>query len=439
MDSRIGPYSGRMTDFGSVVQWVTDSAAQLPTALVWGLGFAFSVLESGLGLGFFVPGETVVTILAATFDSIGPVLVMLVAVAIGGSLGDHVGYTVGRRLGPRLRETRLIRKLGQHNWDRAVGVIERRGAIAVFLTRLVPVVRTLTPAAAGVGRVPYRQFLPASLLGAFTWSALYVGIGFLVRSSLDVVQEYLGAGGWIVLGIVLIGAVVALVVRIARKRAPADDPRAVIGDGADAGTMPPTAGVVGTLRYRLFQQDEWRTIPNAVSAVRILLLPVFGALLVGRVYWAAIVVLLLVFISDFVDGFVARRFHMTSALGAWLDPVADRLTVVIVGFSFVAAQIVPWQTVAILLIPDVLMGIWALVAFNGAPDVKVAFIGKIRTTLLFVGLFSMLVGFAIPSAYKVLVGAGFVLYLLGIIGHYMAMTHNARGMLALWQKERAAA
>lgn len=427
-----------MQDFGDFIQWLTDSASQLPTTLVWGLGFAFAFLESGLGLGFFVPGETVVTILAATFESVPAVLVMLVVVAVGGSLGDHVGYTIGRRIGPRMRETKLIQKLGTKNWDRAVGVLEKRGALAVFLTRLVPVVRTLTPAAAGVAQVPYLAFLPASLLGALTWSTLYVGIGYLVRSSLDVIQKYLGSAGWLVLGAVLVVAVIVIIVRIVQKRAPADDQRAVIGNGAEAGTMPPAKGVIGSLRYRLFQQDEWRTIPNAVSAVRILLLPVFGILLVLEHYWASIVVLLVVFLSDFVDGFVARRFHMTSVLGAWLDPVADRLTVLIVGVSFVAAQIVPWQTVVILLIPDVLMGIWAVAAFNGAPDVKVSFIGKVRTTLLFVGLFLMLVGMAVPSVYRVFVGVGFVLFLLGIIGHYMAMTHNARGMLGLWQRSRAA-
>ena len=85
---------------------------------------------------------------------------------------------------------------------------------------------------------------------------------------------------------------------------------------------------------RLFRTDEWRTIPNAITAVRLLLLPVFVVLVVGAHYWSSLVVIAVVFATDFLDGFVARRTGAVSELGKWLDPVADRLTVIAVVAAF---------------------------------------------------------------------------------------------------------
>lgn len=120
-----------------------------------------------------------------------------------------------------MRETKIIRKLGVAKWDRAVEVLERRGAAAVFLTRLLPVVRTLTPVAAGVAKVPYRSFLPASLAGAATWSGLFVGLGYLVRTSLEATQKYIGAFGWALLGVfIIVGAIVLIRQRINKAKLP---------------------------------------------------------------------------------------------------------------------------------------------------------------------------------------------------------------------------
>lgn len=147
------------------------------TAVTLGLGLALAFAESGLGLGMLLPGETAVVVLAARLDAPTDLLLLGVAVAVGASLGDHVGYVLGRRHGDALRETRAVRRLGRHHLDRAMDLLHRRGAVAVLLTRLVPVVRTLTPAAAGAAGLEYRRFVVASLAGSGLWSATYVGGG----------------------------------------------------------------------------------------------------------------------------------------------------------------------------------------------------------------------------------------------------------------------
>ncbi|ROS51353.1 CDP-alcohol phosphatidyltransferase family protein [Frigoribacterium sp. PhB24] len=476
-----------------IIGWITDVGSSLPTPLVWALGALFSFTESGLGLGVFVPGETIVLLLAATFDSPWPAVAFFVSVAIGGSLGDHVGYLLGRRFGTGFRDTRVIRKIGVDSWDRAVAVLERRGAAAVFLTRLVPVVRTLTPAAAGVAKVPYRSFLPASFGGALTWAAVYVGIGFLLRSSLEAAQRYLGQfSSWALVGAAVIVAIVFVVRLVRRRRAAAADgvagastgavdetvaadDRAARADEAQAETSdeearaddrgpvssvvhaaghavadPVVAGAsasgefitghlssrrLGALRHRLFEVDDWRTVPNAITAARLLLLPVFAGLLVAELWWPALVVIGVVFATDWLDGFVARRTDSVSVLGSWLDPVADRLTVVVVAVAFATADVFGWQEAVLLLVPDVLLAVGAVLAFRGDPAVPVWWAGRLRTGLCFVGLAVLLLGVALAGPeWTSVIGVGYLVFLVGLVFHYVSAVHYARVMLVRWQR-----
>ncbi|MBQ1729399.1 MAG: CDP-alcohol phosphatidyltransferase family protein, partial [Oscillospiraceae bacterium] len=69
---------------------------------------------------------------------------------------------------------------------------------------------------------------------------------------------------------------------------------------------------------------DWKTIPNCMSYFRIVLIPVFVILYVNGWYRSAAVVIVISWFSDVADGFVARRFNMTSELGKVLDPVADK-------------------------------------------------------------------------------------------------------------------
>ena len=417
-----------------IIGWVNDAATTLPDPLIWLLGLLFTTAESGLWLGLVVPGEPVVLLLAAMLDSAPGALVLFLAVALGGSLGDQLGYLLGRRSGGRLRDSAIVRRLGVHGWDRAVEALERRGAQAVFLTRLVPVLRCLTPTAAGVARVPYRSFLAASLLGSLLWSAVYVGVGSLVRATLDTVRQYLGATGWALLFALVVVVTVIAIVRFRRGAA-------IPGDEAMIPVTLHEKTPLARLRTQLFSDDDWRNLPNAITAGRIVLLPVFAALVITGSYWAALVVGAVVFLSDVADGQIARRMGTVSALGTWLDGVADRLTVVVVAASFAIAQIIPWQVFVVMIVPDLLLAFVAVVAFRGTPEVPVSIAGKIRTVFLFVGFFALLIGLALgggdpaSALYRVFGGVGFVAILLGLLGHFVAATQYARRMVVTWQRQ----
>ena len=185
------------------------------TGALWSLGIGFSLAfaESGLGLGMVMPGETAIVVLASTMASTTGLVLLGVAVAIGASLGDHVGYLIGRRYGDALGETRAVRRLGRQHYDRATDLLRRRGGTAVLMTRLVPVVRTLTPAAAGASGLEYRRFAVASVSGSALWATAYVGGGSAVAAVTSATSDLLGRASWLVLVLLALAVVPVLLVR----------------------------------------------------------------------------------------------------------------------------------------------------------------------------------------------------------------------------------
>lgn len=216
------------------MEWVTEwvrGLSDLPFPLLLAVAGVLAFAESGLGVGSVVPGETAVVILGAASADPARYPAMLLVVALGVTAGDHVGYWLGRSNGERMRETRAVRRLGVRHWDRATAALRRYGAAAVFVTRLVPVVRTLTPAAAGVAGVPYRRFLLASLAGSLLWSAVFVSLGAFAGASASRLEQLLGWGAWVLFGLAAAVAAAVLLVRRRTRRTrteapePTRDPR----------------------------------------------------------------------------------------------------------------------------------------------------------------------------------------------------------------------
>jgi len=176
-------------------------------------------LESALGLGVLVPGELGVLILGAAASTPVQALLALTVVSAAASAADHVGYAVGRRWGPSLRGTRLVRRLGTDHWDRAGSLLRRRGASALVVSRLLPLVRTLTPAAAGAARIRYRRFLVGSAAGTVLWAAGWLAAGTVAGRALPQVADSLGRVGWVVLAGLVVAAGVVVLWRRARRRA----------------------------------------------------------------------------------------------------------------------------------------------------------------------------------------------------------------------------
>ncbi|GAB3732148.1 DedA family protein [Amycolatopsis oliviviridis] len=197
-----------------LLNWLQGLPEPGLVAATGGLVFA----ECTIGLGFIAPGESGLLVAATTATSVSRFLTLWAVVTVCAALGDSLGYAIGKRFGPRLRETKLIRKYGLDAWDKATGVLERRGAWAVFFARFLPVIRTLTPAASGTSGLPFRKFLPAAAAGAACWSAIHIGIGAALGEAAKKVEGALNTGGLVIVG-VLVGVAVFFLLRYKKKKA----------------------------------------------------------------------------------------------------------------------------------------------------------------------------------------------------------------------------
>lgn len=160
----------------------------LLTPLLYSLGSAALALlmavvfaESGLLIGFFLPGDSLLFLAGALVAShvIGlPIWVLTAGVFVAAALGDQVGYLIGRRFGPRLFSRPDSRLFSAANADRAQAFFVAHGPKAVILARFVPVVRTFVPATAGVGQMDRRRFTAYNLIGAATWSIAIIAAGY---------------------------------------------------------------------------------------------------------------------------------------------------------------------------------------------------------------------------------------------------------------------
>jgi membrane-associated protein len=197
-----------------VLEWLRDLPAPAMYAATGGLVLA----ECTVGLGFIAPGEGGLLLASAVLVTDFPKgLLLWLVVTVCAGIGDSIGYAIGRRFGPSLRETKLIQKYGVDGWDKATGILRKRGAWAVFFARFLPVVRTLTPAAAGTSQLPYRKFLPAVVAGAACWAALHITLGAMLGEAAERVESAMGVGGAVVIGGLALAVVVMIVVRKRKK------------------------------------------------------------------------------------------------------------------------------------------------------------------------------------------------------------------------------
>jgi membrane-associated protein len=191
----------------------------------WGLLVVCAIIfaESGLLIGFFLPGDTLLFftgLLTYTGAIPVPVFLVILAVAAAAFLGDQVGFVIGRRAGPAVFERKDSGFFSRKNVARTQSFFERFGGWAVTVARFVAVVRTFAPVAAGVGKMKYSHFVGFNALGGVLWSALLIGVGYALGSIPEVaavVEKYME---WVLIGLVVITVGSALVTFL-RQRATA--------------------------------------------------------------------------------------------------------------------------------------------------------------------------------------------------------------------------
>lgn len=142
---------------------------------------------------------------------------MVLAGWVGAIIGDSVSYSIGKRFGPRLVETRLGRRVGEANWQRAHRYVNDKGGRAVFGGRFIGILRALIPAVAGWARMPYRTFWAYNCAGGLVWAAGCIGAGVAAGQSWPIVKKWIG-GTSMAAGLLII-FVLGLVLTIQRHKA----------------------------------------------------------------------------------------------------------------------------------------------------------------------------------------------------------------------------
>ena len=194
--------------------------ASLSTGTAYALLAVLVFAESGVLLGFFLPGDTVLFAAGLLTGAGGalslPVLVAIVLVTA--VTGDAVGYATGRRAGPALFERRAGRVLNPRTLARARRFYDSYGPMAVIAARWIPWVRTFTPLMAGAARMPYARFLVANVVGAITWGAGLLLLGHLAASS----PSIRGGAGGVAAVVVALSVTGGAAQHLRRRRAQAD-------------------------------------------------------------------------------------------------------------------------------------------------------------------------------------------------------------------------
>ncbi|MDP2837767.1 MAG: VTT domain-containing protein [Candidatus Moranbacteria bacterium] len=177
---------------------------------VFGIVFA----ETGLFLGFFFPGDSLLFV-AGFLASQGffSLSLLLLGIFLSGVAGNLFGYEFGRRVGPKIfsREDSWLFK--KAHVLKAQAFYERHGAKTIVLARFMPIVRTFAPIVAGVANMRFRTFLIFNLAGAFLWTLSLVLLGYILGSVIDVDRYLLP----IILAIVMLSFLPAIVGYVKEK------------------------------------------------------------------------------------------------------------------------------------------------------------------------------------------------------------------------------
>ncbi|MER6053061.1 VTT domain-containing protein [Streptomyces sp. BHT-5-2] len=153
-------------------QWLNSDYLITNFGLIGVLLIVFA--ESGLLIGFFLPGDSLLftTGLMVTTDKIDkPLWLVCTLVVLAAVLGDQAGYLFGRKVGPALFSRPDSRLFKQENVEKAHDFFQKHGPKSLILARFVPIVRTFTPIIAGVSRMPYRSFIIFNIIGGALWGA----------------------------------------------------------------------------------------------------------------------------------------------------------------------------------------------------------------------------------------------------------------------------
>lgn len=191
--------------------WILDAVQAVdPIARTLIAGVAV-MLETSILIGLIVPGDTIVIIASMGVEGPLEAIAMVVSVVIGALIGESIGFWLGRWLGPRIRSSWIGRRIGDRHWQQAENYLQRRGGLAIFLSRFLPVLHSLVPLTVGMSHYSYRRFLAWTAPACLLWAAAYVSVTSLAAGGFRELVDRVHFAGYIFVGVIVVFLLLVLI------------------------------------------------------------------------------------------------------------------------------------------------------------------------------------------------------------------------------------
>jgi len=202
-----------------------------PEGLLRKVGFigllAVVFAESGVMLGFFLPGDSLLFIagfLTATTDLLPNIAVVSLGCWIAAVAGDQVGYMFGKNTGPRLFNKPDSKLFKQEYITRAEEFFEKHGSKTIMIARFVPIVRTFAPIVAGASAMNYRKFVAYNVAGGFVWAVGFTQLGYWLGNRFPSLGDKIE----VIVLVIIVASVLPVAIHLLRERSKAKKERAAV-------------------------------------------------------------------------------------------------------------------------------------------------------------------------------------------------------------------
>jgi membrane protein DedA with SNARE-associated domain len=196
-----------------ILSWILSTVQGVDPVLRTLLAGLAMALETSVLIGLIVPGDTVVIVASTGVANVVEYFALIVAVVLGSLLGESVGFALGRYFGPKIQSSRLGRRLGDEQWIRAENYLDRRGGVAVFISRFLPVFHSVVPLTVGMSTMSYRKFMAWTIPACIIWATAYASVGWAAAESYRELSDRLHYAGYIFAGIFAVFAILVILVK----------------------------------------------------------------------------------------------------------------------------------------------------------------------------------------------------------------------------------
>jgi membrane-associated protein len=196
-----------------ILSWILSTVQGVDPVLRTLLAGLAITLETSILIGLIVPGDTIVLVASTGVANAVEYVALIIVVVIGSLCGETIGFALGRYFGPKIRASRAGRRLGEDHWVRAENYLDRRGGIAVFISRFLPVLHSLVPLTVGMSNMSYRKFIAWTTPACIIWATAYASVGWAAAESYRELSDRLHDAGYIFAAIFAVFAILVLVVK----------------------------------------------------------------------------------------------------------------------------------------------------------------------------------------------------------------------------------